>query len=55
MYAAKSRPVPKPWALEEKFFFDELYDVALDRPAVLVSNAVVRFVERPVIAGRSPR
>ena len=51
-YVRKWRPVPKPWAiLEEKFLFDELYDAALYRPAVAFSNALLRYVERPLIAG----
>ena len=37
--------------LERKFWFDEAYDVAFYRPAVLLSQAWLRWVERPVVDG----
>jgi NADH-quinone oxidoreductase subunit L len=36
---------------ERKFYWDELYDWAVYRPAVLLSQGLGRFVERPLIAG----
>ncbi len=36
---------------ERKFYFDELYDALLYRPAVLLANGLFRWIERPVIAG----
>jgi NADH-quinone oxidoreductase subunit L len=52
LYVRRWRPVPKPWLiLEQKFLFDELYDFVLYRPAVMLSLALGRFVERPLIAG----
>jgi NADH-quinone oxidoreductase subunit L len=51
-YVRKWRPVPKPWSiLEEKFLVDELYDAIFYKPAVWLSLALQRFVERPLIAG----
>ncbi len=48
----KWRPVPNPsLILEDKFLFDELYDLVFYRPAVALSLALGRFVERPLIAG----
>jgi NADH-quinone oxidoreductase subunit L len=52
LYVRKWRPVPKPWSiLEEKFLFDELYDAVFYKPAVAFSHALLRVVERPLIAG----
>jgi NADH-quinone oxidoreductase subunit L len=52
LYVRKWRPVPEPWPIvEDKFLFDELYDAELYRPAVRLSLALQRLVERPVIAG----
>jgi NADH-quinone oxidoreductase subunit L len=36
---------------EHKFYFDELYDALFYRPAVLLANALLQWVERPVIGG----
>ena len=38
-------------ALEHKLWFDELYDIALYRPAVWVAQALNRWIERPMILG----
>jgi NADH-quinone oxidoreductase subunit L len=38
-------------ALEHKLYFDELYDAVLYRPAVWLANALLQWVERPVIGG----
>ena len=37
--------------LEHKFYFDELYDWVLYRPAVLFTVTVRDYVERPVLLG----
>ena len=36
---------------EHKFYFDELYDALFYRPAVWLANALLQWVERPVIGG----
>jgi NADH-quinone oxidoreductase subunit L len=36
---------------ERKFYFDELYDALFYRPAVWVAEALLQWVERPVIGG----
>jgi NADH-quinone oxidoreductase subunit L len=36
---------------ERKFYFDELYDALFYRPAAWLANALLRWVERPVITG----
>jgi NADH-quinone oxidoreductase subunit L len=36
---------------EQKFYWDEAYDWAFYKPAVLLTAALGRFVERPLIAG----
>jgi NADH-quinone oxidoreductase subunit L len=52
LYVRKWRPVPKPWLiLEDKFLFDEAYDLAFYRPAVALSRGFQRIVEQPLIAG----
>jgi NADH-quinone oxidoreductase subunit L len=38
-------------ALEHKLYWDEAYDLAFYRPAVLTAQAFYRFVEQPLIAG----
>ena len=44
--------MPKPWlVLEDKFLFDEAYDLAFYRPAVALSRGLSRIVEQPLIAG----
>ncbi|HSO02645.1 MAG TPA: proton-conducting transporter membrane subunit, partial [Gaiellaceae bacterium] len=55
-YGARSRrAVPRAAAvqetLEHKFWFDELYDAIFFRPAVLLTRALRRGVEEPLIGG----
>jgi NADH-quinone oxidoreductase subunit L len=54
-YGARSRAVPRsPFAqetLEHKFWFDELYDLIFYKPAVLLTRALRRGVEEPLIGG----
>jgi NADH-quinone oxidoreductase subunit L len=38
-------------ALERKFYFDELYDLAFYRPAVWISRTLDRGVEEPLVSG----
>jgi NADH-quinone oxidoreductase subunit L len=55
LYVARRRPVPRNAGiqdtLEHKFWFDELYDLIFYRPAVLLSSALRRGVEEPLIGG----
>jgi len=52
VYAAKTIKVPKPVTLlEKKFYWDELYDALLYKPAELISQGLGRLVEQPLIAG----
>jgi NADH-quinone oxidoreductase subunit L len=37
--------------LEHKFYFDEAYDAAFYRPAVLLAKALDRWIEGPIIGG----
>ena len=54
-YGARKRPVPHDEAvqdvLEHKFWFDELYDLIFYKPAVLLTRALRRGVEEPLIGG----
>jgi NADH-quinone oxidoreductase subunit L len=51
-YAKKTLKVPKPVTLfEKKFYWDELYDAIAYKPADLISRALGRFVEVPLIGG----
>jgi len=51
-YAARTVRVPAALPLlEKKFYWDELYDLVFYRPADLVSRALGRFFEQPVVAG----
>jgi NADH-quinone oxidoreductase subunit L len=51
-YVRKTVRVPSPVRLfEKKFYWDELYDAVFYRPADVVSRALGRFFELPVIAG----
>jgi NADH-quinone oxidoreductase subunit L len=54
-YGARRAPVPRPaWAqdaLERKFYFDELYDLAFYRPAVWIARGLLRGVEQPLVGG----
>jgi NADH-quinone oxidoreductase subunit L len=55
LYGARSRPVPRDEAvqetLEHKFWFDELYDLIFYKPAVLLTRALRRGIEEPLIGG----
>jgi NADH-quinone oxidoreductase subunit L len=55
IYAARRWTVPHYafWqrTLERKFYFDELYDYAFYKPAVLLARALGRVVEGPLIGG----
>src|SRR3954451_202727 len=55
IYSSRRWAAPR-WALgrrvlERKFYFDEAYDFAFYRPAVLLARGLQRYVERPVIQG----
>jgi NADH-quinone oxidoreductase subunit L len=51
-YVTKRLAVPKSVTLfEKKFYWDELYDAVLYKPADLISRGLGRFVEQPVIGG----
>jgi NADH-quinone oxidoreductase subunit L len=54
-YGAKRAPVPRvpqvQRALERKLWFDDLYDAVFYRPAVWLAKALLRWVERLLIAG----
>jgi NADH-quinone oxidoreductase subunit L len=54
-YGARRAPVPRvpqlQRALERKLWFDDLYDALFYRPAVWLSKALLRWVERLLIAG----
>ena len=52
IYGARRAKAPEPLALlERKFYFDELYDAIFYRPAVLLAQGLLRFVERPIVFG----
>jgi NADH-quinone oxidoreductase subunit L len=55
IYAERRWAVPRYafWQrlLEHKFYFDELYDYAFYKPAVVLAVGLGRFVERPIIGG----
>ena len=55
IYSARRAEVPKfelgRRVLEHKLYFDEVYDAVFYRPAVLVAEGAIRFVEGPLIAG----
>ena len=52
IYFAKRVKAPQPVKLfEQKFYWDELYDVVLYRGSDLLSRGLYAFVERPLIAG----
>ena len=54
-YGTRKRPVPHNEGvqdtLEHKFWFDELYDLIFYKPAVLLTRALRRGVEQPLIGG----
>jgi NADH-quinone oxidoreductase subunit L len=52
LYSAKREPAPKPWRiLEQKFYFDDVYDALFYRPAVAVTRTLYAVVEGPLIGG----
>jgi len=52
LYVTRRVRVPRTWPLlERKFYWDELYDFAFYKPAVLCSTALRRYFEQPVIFG----
>ncbi len=55
IYCARRAAAPRvAWAqalLEHKFYFDELYDLLFYRPVVFLANALLRWVERPLVFG----
>ena len=52
LYGAKSMSAPRPLALlEQKFYWDELYDALFYKPADLIARGLGRFIEQPLIAG----
>jgi NADH-quinone oxidoreductase subunit L len=52
IYGARRAEAPKAVALfEHKFYFDELYDALFYRPAVFLANALLKWVERPLVFG----
>ena len=55
LYGARTSEVPRiAWAqtlLERKFYFDDAYDIAFYRPAVLVAKGLARWIERPLVFG----
>jgi NADH-quinone oxidoreductase subunit L len=52
IYGAKRLAAPRPVKLfEQKFYWDELYDLVWYRSAELLTRALYAFVERPLIAG----
>jgi NADH-quinone oxidoreductase subunit L len=55
IYATRRWQVPRlafgQRLLEHKFYFDEAYDAAIYRPAVLLARALGRVVEGPIIGG----
>jgi NADH-quinone oxidoreductase subunit L len=55
IYSARRAEVPRfafgQRVLEQKFYFDELYDAVFYRPAAWVAAAAIRFVEGPLIGG----
>ena len=52
LYGAKTSPVPRTWQLlEQKFYWDEAYDLALLPAGRRARARLARYVERPLIAG----
>jgi NADH-quinone oxidoreductase subunit L len=52
IYGARRAEAPKASPiLEHKFYFDEVYDAIFYRPAVLLSQGLLRFIERPIVFG----
>jgi len=52
LYSAKRMHVPRPWTvLEEKFYFDRLYDAVFYRPSVATAKVLYALVEGPLVGG----
>ena len=52
IYSAKRLEAPKPWTiLQEKFYWDEIYDVVFYRSSDLLARSLGALVERPLIGG----
>jgi NADH-quinone oxidoreductase subunit L len=52
VYSAKRVHAPRPWAaLEEKLYFDDLYDALFYKPAVATSKLLYALVEGPLVGG----
>jgi len=52
IYAARRAEAPKTQPLlEHKFYFDELYDALFYRPAVFLAQALLKWVEQPLVFG----
>jgi NADH-quinone oxidoreductase subunit L len=52
VYSAKRIPAPHRWrALEEKLYFDRLYDALFYRPAVATAKLLYALVEGPLVGG----
>ncbi len=52
VYSAKRIPAPRPWAvLEQKLYFDRIYDAVFYRPAVATAKLLYALVEGPLVGG----
>ena len=52
VYSAKRYPAPRPWAaLEQKLYFDRLYDALFYRPSVATAKILYALVEGPLVGG----
>jgi len=52
IYGARRAEAPRSLPLlEHKFYFDELYDALFYRPTVFLANALLKWVERPLVFG----
>ena len=52
LYSAKRVRAPRAWALlEQKLYFDRVYDAAFYRPAVATAKLLYALVEGPVVGG----
>ncbi|TML51842.1 MAG: NADH-quinone oxidoreductase subunit L [Actinobacteria bacterium] len=52
IYGSRRAAAPRSWRVfERKFWFDELYDALFYRPAVLLSQGLLRWIEQPLVFG----
>ena len=52
VYSAKRYQAPRPWAaLEQKLYFDRLYDALFYRPSVATAKVLYALVEGPLVGG----